>query len=403
MQFFSIDTQIPPGSEIRRAFRLARIDDIRFRDIRQLMALSEIILDVDTRLEGHVQSRQNALNDTKWRIAALDEAQQDIADQVQERLKSAINTLRKSFVELPMYGKFVAKVQWELFQVGGTRWEPLDVDILPQTKTEPYPGMPQGIALFTDSILAERVPLPQGRINYSYLTAVIKPRKPGGILKKCIVPCALTDESIQDWGLFNKRLKGIISATVKGDSQNNDNEKKAEGMLKMVGKNSYIVKNEGIDIDLIKTIEHSAFGSFEKIIEAINNNVAIAVRGNANTAEIGKNGSFAAIEAQINGIEQKTAISDRNAFADLVNNQLLVQDWNRNVGTAFEHGKPRLPYKFEWTTKETYDKESEARIASTLLTHGARIKVSDIKEKTGFDIEGDENGYFGESSMSLPE
>jgi phage gp29-like protein len=88
-------------------------------------------------------------------------------------------------------------------------------------------------------------------------------------------------------------------------------------------------------------------------------------------------------------VGQTIAYEDRQNCKDMINSQLIRQDYMRNF--ASEADRHVLPYEFVWNVAYQQDSERNARVALSMLRD---MKVplyrTEIEEKTGFKIASDE-------------
>ena len=76
---------------------------------------------------------------------------------------------------------------------------------------------------------------------------------------------------------------------------------------------------------------------------------------------------------------------DRIECKDIINQQLLKQDYLRNYAKS-QDGNIVVPWEFNWLISKREDPEKNARILDILLRNKVPLYTKEVSEKVGFTI-----------------
>jgi hypothetical protein len=186
----------------------------------------------------------------------------------------------------------------------------------------------------------------------------------GGVMRSVGISEIIRYDMLLEWANFNKKQKGIIQGVDRGGD---DQERSAaETALQTAMKNNYLLTSDLIDFKFHQITNSAAGSSFKEMIEALNNSIAIAILGQANTTELPKGGgSRAALQVQ-QMISADIMYSDVIATQNLINEQLLRWDFIQNFDKT---GTKPVPWEFKVKLAEAEDLE----ITATVLDIASRF------------------------------
>lgn len=384
------DTRLPDLSDIIRAIVNAHYEDDQSRDPRPFFAILRHLSSVNERLSGHIESVESFLQTTRWDLIARDESTREITLLASKRLKPSIEVIIEKYAENFNYGKFLARhtwffSEWTLESGNAIQLRSPVTKVWEQCDFELNKKFTHGVALFEHGNLGQfkRVDTGAETAETSWGEDENDPANPGGILRKLLFTVWLLNINVQDWHEFTQRLHGIVLGTydTRGDI-NSESKKKTEEALTNVAETRWATMPKNISIEFKQLVEAAAGLAYEAFETARYKDMAIAMRGTANTSDLGKIGSYAAIEAQLFGIEEGNALKKRNACKKYINRTLIAQDVVRNY-----KGNPLTPpYQFEFFPRYATDAETESRIIGNLLSKGCELKKSEMSAKTGYTI-----------------
>jgi hypothetical protein len=386
---YTIDTQFPPLEDIINSFKKADVKNIKYRDVRPLMALLNRLKMISARVPGHIQKRRATLMSTVWDITSYDPNLTNDIESVRNRLKKTINTTIEHFIDYCIFGKFVLKLRWETqtqtLPIKASFWKPVEFIHPEPWDTEANIDYTNNVCLllheksrFTRQELIETV-------EESWLSSTFEPNNMGGILRNILILEWLLYMDIQDWRNFNRRLKGLLLAEYKDfGAAGVGAQEKAEKAIAQAGTINWAAVPDNIKFEFLKIVDSVGASSFPDFKKAIESDIAIAIRGTANTTELpNQGGSRAALEALIFGVEEDIAFLDRMECAKVINEQLFKQDYLRNY-SAMGEDNPDIPWEFVFNVKYSDDKEQNTRIAEILLRNNIPLYTKEIAQQTGF-------------------
>ena len=209
----------------------------------------------------------------------------------------------------------------------------------------------------------------------------------GGVLRSVAVHEILRNITIQEWSNLNTRLKGILlglvdaqkfvrdAASMQFTEDRTAQEFAAlETSLKDAGENNYALMLNSLEVKLASIADATAGNSFSMFKKELENDIAIAILGQANTSELPANGGSRAALQVLNMIRADIHYSDMLRVQELINKLLLI-DYRINVQPNAEV----IPYSFEWVYEENQDNESNARIIEIVSRTGLKLQIEKSK------------------------
>ncbi len=342
----------PTFAEYRNQLRLADAEEAKYRDVRPLMQTLQLFANTNPRLRGHILTRQTAVSSRPWRLEAPDDS---IVETAVQDLRKTIATLLQTTITLPLYGVFAVKLQWGLTD----RWRPQILTVYRPDQIERYDDTSVAI-LSSDN--NRQIIDPD---DTAYLAAFQHGQR-GGILRAIGHLEIIRYDITLEWANYARKLKGIIQGIDRGAD---DKERSlAEEALRTALLHNYLITSDLIDFRFHQIASASSSAAFRDLLEMINNSIAIAILGQANTPELPKRGgSRAALQVQ-QMISADIALQDVRAATDIINHLLLHYyrlNYDRNADTS--------PIQFQFTEVAAVDL---AEIADTLAAIASVTDVS---------------------------
>lgn len=223
----------------------------------------------------------------------------------------------------------------------------------------------------------------------------------GGSIDSIADQIIAMNEIIQKWNKLNNRLQGVIIGNIDADELYRNGAKmglNAEGFKKVsddlqlalerVGDDPQNVLKTltGIDIKLASIVESSTANSYALYKETLENDIQIAILGQANTTQLPKNsGSRAALQV-LNSIRQDILFNDINNITKLINQFLRTEYY-------LSTGNDNVPYKFEFDIDDFEDYTENANVITYLANSGLKIpiKKSELYQKIGYAVPEDKD------------
>lgn len=366
-QFSPLQRKLYPTiTEVQDAVQQADQQDVRFRDIRPLMAILERMSIASPRLSGHILTRRTAILSYDFTVSELGD--------VTDRAITAATALRKIIqhvihfsVNAPLFGASLIEMEWL----------PGDGQTLPSVKRTFRPfelDTADGLTIIETAPngMMSRVPV-EDDMMMRYIAAIDNSTWVGGALRAIMYHEILRNDTIQEWANFNKKLKGLIQAKA-------PEEEKADA-ANAVGNfvnNQFAVTSDKVQFILNELTSSRGVDSFSAFKSILENDIAIAILGQANTAELPKGGGSRAALQVLNLIRSDIHFADMQRAKTLINEQLLPAYWYFNVSQAND-----CPLEFDFLFDDATDVETSARMFSQLAALSLPVKREELYGKLG--------------------
>lgn len=374
-----INKQYPNFSEMQAALKKADEIDWLKRDTRPLFSILNRMANTSPRISGHINTRRTAVSSFNWQL----EGDEDYSEK-QLILAPAIDKLIKNHIDSPVFGSQLVKLTWQPLENAGTtrafvpnieRINP--IDYMPVSDNE--------FALYDET---GKTTLVNSSDSNEYLYYTENADYMGGIMRGVMPYEILLRENILEWNETNQRMKGIIAGMVNWSELFRQAEARShsrsdtgalidksisdlETAIKAAGDNSYVIASDAAKIEMKNLVESSAPTSFSLIKTALDNDIAIAFLGQANTAQLPNSGGSRAALQVLNLIRSDILFSDQ-IRTEMIVNKLLDYDYAINGG-----GTGIAPYRFKWIFDDNLDVEANARTFET----ASRLNLSFITDE----------------------
>lgn len=348
-------------------FRLtASIDnpDPKLRDPKALFTELAKAPRINSRLLGHYITRTTALSSFGWDIqpiSPLPPGRKVTPDRslsspalagrievtaVKERNSDAINFLITSHCNTPFYGASLYKLDFRNTTEGTA------ISVTQKILNQDFDFDSGYIHFYSD-----------GRYSYTlssseaadklFLLDVFNHDLKGGILRAIMPLEIIRFDMILENANYLRKLKGILQIINKGGASS-DSQSAAESAAQNAVSNNFFISDDLIELKL-NEIAGQGGQNFRDFIDMINNDMAIAVLGQANTSELPANGGSRAALQVMRLISQDIFYADMTRIENLINRFLLF-DYRLNADkTALN-----TPYKFRFIIEEEQDIEKNA-------------------------------------------
>lgn len=326
------------------------------RDIRYLISVLSNLELVNPRLSGMINTRKTALSSYDWKI---EDKGSDNAD-LKLKLTDSIAFIIENFINCELYGALLFKIDWAL----NDRFEPNAIELIDKLNVEKMQDGSLAIIDYgkgkTATIIDEKDPNYLG-VSFGELR--------GGLLRKIAPQSIMLNEMVNKWKDLNKKLQGVVIGSIDGESlqreasalnlnqeQISDLSVDLESALASAGENNYLKTIKSVEIKLAQLADAAAGTSYMNIINELNNNIAIAILGQANTSQLPNSGGSRAALQILNLVRSDIHFSDMLKLEKLINKFLAKYYYKNNLQYNSS------PYKFKWVYEDVKDREQYARI-----------------------------------------
>ena len=379
-----LNGQYPTINEYLKSVLIAEKEDLKDRNVRDLMKILSIMPTHNSRLAGHIRTRKTGLRSWGWDIVTSEKSDIEKAKEAKYRLSVIINKITVEYIKSQLYGVALIELKWD-YQNGKNI--PKIYKIYKPYQLQKWEN--ENIAIVDNNNNKKEV-----EYNYDFIQMLDSSDHVGGTLRTIAFTELLRSEIPKDWRNYNKKLKGIIQAISKSDSA--EDYEVAEAGVKNVTQDNYVVTNDLVDFQFHQTTASGASQSFKDFNEALNSDIAIAILGNANTTELPKNsGSRAALQVQ-QMISADIMYDDILNVTEIINEQLIKADFEKN------YGKSGIPsWQFNIPTNLETDYQANAGALTDILQNGIPIIKSQLYDKIGYRMPSSDDEVFLAENMKM--
>lgn len=400
-----VNKTLPTVSEALKAIQMA--ESKQNADPRPLMYLLGRLPVADVKLLGLQISATDQITGYDWSVvptaANIGNAQtEQLAAEANERILEC---------GLPDFFEVILAAEW--YGISGVHqlWtRDFGGKNLPELKVVPATdlmlvrgegGAPDEFHRIADTDVLTSSPITPERDQYIITQfnpmRATQPYYVGGINRTALWLVLLKHMNWQDWGNFNERYGDPLLIGKYKQTTDEGEKSKAWEMLDQLGKNSRALLNEDITVEVVKAMVEGSVQSYERLVDKVDTALAVLyTSATLSTETQGNAGSRAAAETHMTK-EQQRMWARLKRIERAINQQYLTVDWRLNVSAT----QP-MPYRFAFTTDETIDHESRARVANELLTANVPLVKADLYEQTGFRQPEAGDEVIGGSTSSPP-
>ena len=364
---------LPTTSKVLDAMRSADAEPSR-RDTRALMFYLMRAVSSSPRLRNLIRLRRVGVTSFGWEITSTDEALTDHAAEAQLRCGAAIKSILKYHVDTAAFGSMANELRWDNIEQG---WTPvylkryLPTEILWNANPDQLVIMPDGNK--DQSFMIDPTARP------SWILDTDESDVAGGLLRSIIFKAILAKDMEIEWANFNKKVKGLIYAVINEGST--DEEKTAVGdALKNLVQNNYGMFSELTEFKFADVVSSIGAQSFKDFIERLENDMSIAIIGQANTTELPDSGGSRAALTILKMISADISFDDMTRCENMINDQLLTTYYRLN----YKEAAMASPFKFRFIVPEDTDIEARANVAVMLAGAGIPVLTSELYNSIGY-------------------
>ena len=364
---------LPTATKVLDSMRSADTEPPH-RDTRALMFYLMRAVSSSPRLRNLIRLRRVGVTSFGWEITTTDKDKQDAALEAQNRCNLAIKNILKFHADTPSFGALAHEIRWVNLDGG---WTPefvkrfLPVEILWDANPELLRLMPEG------DIKSAQLVAPLFRKNYILDTD--DSDMPGGLLRSLILKAILAKDMEVEWANFNKKVKGLIYASITEGSTEEEKVAVSEAMASLV-QNNYGIFSELTKFDFKDVVSSVGAQSFKEFIERLESDMAIAIVGQANTTELPANGGSRAALTILKMISADITFDDMTRCESMINDQLLLPYSH----LMFDANAVKPPFRFRFVVPEDTDIESRANVAVMLKDAGIPVLASELYNSIGY-------------------
>ncbi len=368
----------PTIPELEQAFLLAD-KPFEIADGRLLAEHCTKFIIKNSRIKGHINTRRTAVASWDWDIVPYDASDALIAARSKKRLSKVINRIIPSRINTCLYGHYAIGIEFvahlgERIPIIAKNYKPTDILACDGNNIK----YADGDKIFARSKIS-LLDIGNGDIN-PVVTIMESDGEDfrGGILLSMAITEIIRLDMLQEWVNWAKKQKGMIQGVDMGADK--EEREIAELAMKQLLKENYVFTSDVIEYKFHQIANSTAGSSFKEIHQELNNSLAIAILGQANTSELpAGGGSRAALEVQ-RLVSADIMYSDVIATTALINEQLLPIDFWFNASSK------EPPYEFKIMLAEQTDYESNAIIIREALAAGVPIIKTELYSKLGLTV-----------------
>jgi len=355
----------PTLDQIAQAIKLAENEDSKIRDQRKLMFYLYRISQISPRLNGIINVRKTALSSFNYSLTG----DEKLKEETLPRIKKIIDAILYNFINIPLYGSLALEVEYVLIE---SEQKMQIKKIFHPTELEK--DFDNKLYLIkTNGQTVSKEQLIENNINFIFATD--NQQSIGGVLRTIIYTEYMKDAAVQEWWNYNKRLKGIIQATVQDEGE----KEAANNALANMMQNQYAITSDQVKFILNQLTNSSSLDSFEKFITLLNTETSIAVIGQANTSELPQNGGSRAALQILNLIRNDILFSDMQSVKKIINEQVLAYDYKIN----YNPNSISSPLTFDFIFDDDANLESYARIIEICIQNGIPLNKFEVYKRLG--------------------
>ncbi len=315
------------------------------RDLSIFLELNKPLKN-NLRLLNHFITRTTAITSFGWSIIDTTKSFKDY-DRLMIRTKKTINYILNNHCYATLFGKSLFKLNL----INDNNGSALKIEkSVPNTD---FTSDINNIYLYENNVFREKTETE----TINYLLDDVQYLPFAGIMRAITMFEIIRFDMIMENANFLRKVKGILQIIDKGASSDSSNSAALAAQTAI--QNNYVITDEYVEFRL-NQIAASSGASFKEYIDMLNNDISIAVLGQANTTQLPNNGGSRAALQVLQLISKDIFYSDMVRIETLIN-EYLQRDFKLNYGTGV------MPYKFTLNYFEDTDPEKNASILETIV------------------------------------
>lgn len=361
----------PTVSEAMNALKLADGSTPETTNTVTMQSYLDRMAVASPRLSGHILTRKTALGAYSYSLTG---EPVEKAIETQERLAKVINKILQESVNASLFGCFCIELTWELSE--SQKWAPAIKKIYKPYELEKAPnGSLYLLSVEGSKIIKTDINSLQN--NQSFIWGTDSTSWHGGSMRSIIFHEILRNDTLKEWANYNKKLKGIIQGKAPEDEKAD-----AATALKTIAENNYSITSKDVEFVMNEMTSTKGVDSFKEFKNELENDIAIAILGQANTAQLPSGGGSRAALQILNLIRADIHYSDMLAAKAVINDQLLKYDYQLNT----EQNAEASPFSFEFVYDESGDVEANSRAIEAAVRIGVPLVASEVYAKLGMKL-----------------
>jgi len=348
------------------------------RDTTSLFQSLKRIFSLNAKVFGHYSVRKSALASFDFLITAKDKSTQDKAEEAKIRLTDAILSILEVQLKAVAFGSMFAKLKVVATPEGNKTT--VEKVFAPDEYDYDFPS----VYLYKEDKNGDRkkgngYDTIDMNITNDYIFDVVEYPHRGGLLRTIMPLEILRMDMLIENANFLRKLKGLLQIVNKGGTP--EDEAAAENAAANLIKENFFISSDSLELKFNQVTAAQSYLSFRDFNEYIDNSIAIAWLGNANTSELpAYAGSRAALQVQ-KMMSADIFYSDMNRVENLINRLLLI-DFRLNWESTMTIDN--LPHKFLFNLSEEQDLEANASAIDVIVKAGIPLIKSEVYKRIGF-------------------
>jgi phage gp29-like protein len=347
-----------------------------YRDVRPMMSVLMRLRTADMRLSGHILTRTTAVTAFGWTIKPDDPKDAEDAKAAGLRLESVIREITELHMQSVLYDVLLIELVWS-HDPSIDKWLPTVIKRYKPIELEKIDD--NTVAVLADGPTLKRaLRLSTVDNNDGYIIDISRDDHRGSLLRTICHGIIMKNDNWLEWSNFNKKLKGILQALWSADATDEEITA-AKNALRTATTDNFVATSDAIKFIMNSITSPGGGTSFKEMIDSVQADVAIAILGQANTAELPTSGGSRAALQILNLIRADIHYADILRVERIVNNQLLAADYRLN----YKNTAVRAPWKFEISIPEEINLETRARVVQDNFNAGIKMVAQEAYDYMG--------------------
>lgn len=375
-------------NEYNRAFRFAETPEPG-RDPRPMLAIIARFMEANTRISGLVRSAHDAIVGFPWDILP--------SDPKSEAAKKVAGEMKERFIASKLHHKFHVIIDGEFFGLTALRqvWTTVNGKMLARISVVPSTDLyrqKNADGIYEYALINNEAKFSATTIATEELQQYIfsefnpfestRPEFLGGLCRSAIPLTIIKNFNWQDWAQFTELFAQPFRTAEYKEGTKDEDQEKVWKALEDFGRNSYALFPENIKFQLHEAARQGTVAAYEKLLDKIDAELAILIKGEANTQELPEHGGSRAAVQILKLISDDRMWWRLKRVEQIINEQYIAVDYRLNESETDIALRPR----FEFITEEREDREANARIVNDLTAAGFELDDAEVSQKTGFTV-----------------
>lgn len=353
--------------------------DERTPDPRKLFVLANTAIRTNPRLKGFLRVRRTALSAFDVQVTAIDQSDQQRADEALALSRTAFSRVINSVVRAPIFGANVYRL------------DSITTENISSSETRAHvPFKPWQVIVDTNNndvvrvfennqILKQLHELRTGinTLQDGTVYLVESDSESGtGDAEVLVRLEIMRHTAINDWSNLNSLLKGLIHGVDKGAD---DGEIESVKTALSKNRGGALITSDAIELITSKLTDAGGAASLESFVKYVDSSHAITVLGQANTSELPVSGGSRA------GLQVQKAVSEDIMWSDMIRvenlcNEILLYNFQKNYGAS----QTQCPWKFSFKIEQANNPLDQIEIIERAIAAGITIRSDEAYSRINF-------------------